>query len=92
MKCCQSTPGSPDYILRVSHSNSVTPVSPLTHSRSLTIYLEALIELGGDALGGRDQVNWEMHLEAVIDRVWRCTGRPCSSEFGNSLGGRDRVN
>jgi len=33
-----------------------------------------------------------MHLEAVIDRVWRCTGRPSSSEFGDALGGRGRVN
>jgi len=41
-----------------------------------------------DALGGRDRVNWEMHLEAVIDRVWRWTGRPWSSEFGDALGGR----
>jgi hypothetical protein len=33
-----------------------------------------------------------MHLEAVIDRVWRCAGRPRSSELGHTLGGRDGVN
>jgi len=33
-----------------------------------------------------------MHLEAVIERVWRCTWRPSSSEFGDALGGRDLVN
>jgi len=33
-----------------------------------------------------------MHLEAVIDRVWRCTGRPRSSELRDELGGQDRVN
>jgi hypothetical protein len=30
----------------------------------------------GDALGGRDQVNSEMHLEAVMERVGRYTWRP----------------
>jgi len=33
-----------------------------------------------------------MHLEAVIERVWRCTWRTSSSEFGDALAGRDRVN
>jgi hypothetical protein len=32
-----------------------------------------------------------MHLEAVIDRVWRCTWKPRSSEFGYALGVRDRA-
>jgi hypothetical protein len=43
-----------------------------------------------------------MHLEAVIQRVWRCTWRPRSSElrctlwlgqseFGDALAGYDRV-
>jgi len=56
-----------------------------------------------DALGGRDRVNWEMYLEAAIERVWRRTSRlrlrwtqrrtwrPRSSEFGDTFGGRDRV-
>jgi len=66
MKCCLSTPGSPEYILRITHSISVTPVSPFTHRRDLRIYLEAVIELVWrctsrlrvsdlrDALGGGD--------------------------------------
>jgi len=48
------------------------------------------VELG-DALGGHDRVslemhlkakiklNSEMHLEAVIERVWSCSWRPRSS-------------
>jgi len=32
-----------------------------------------------------------MHLEAVIERVWRCTWRLSSSEFGDALGGHDRA-
>jgi hypothetical protein len=32
-----------------------------------------------------------MHLEAGIERVWRCTGRPWPSGIGDALGGRDRV-
>jgi hypothetical protein len=52
------------------------------------MHLEAVIEQSGDALGGRDRVNPEMHLEAeiklnsemhlevVIERVWRSTGKP----------------
>jgi hypothetical protein len=30
-------------------------------------------------------VNREMHTEAVLDRVWRCTGRPRAIEFGAAL-------
>ena len=36
-------------------------------------------------------MNCEMHLEAVIDRVWRWTGRPRLSELRDALGGRDRA-
>jgi len=55
----------------------------------------------GDAQGGRDRVTSRMHLEAVIERVWRCTWRPrsgwterCtwrswSSEFEDALAGHD---
>jgi hypothetical protein len=35
-------------------------------------------------------VNSEMHFEAVIELVWRCTWRPKSSELRDALGGRDR--
>ena len=104
MRCCLSTPESPEYILRVAHSTSVTPVPPYTHRRSLTIYLEATFELVWrctwrprsnelrDDLGGRDRSSLEMHLEAVIEWTERWTPRPRSSEFGNTLGGRDQVN
>ena len=56
MRCCLSTLGSPEYILCVAHSTSVTPVSLSTHRRSLTKYLEAVIE-----------PVFEMHLEAEIE-------------------------
>jgi hypothetical protein len=36
-------------------------------------------------------VGLEIHLLAVIERVWRYTWRLSSSEFEDSLGGRDRV-
>jgi len=36
-------------------------------------------------------VTSEMHLEAVIERVWRCNRRPRSSELRAALGGQDRV-
>jgi len=42
-------------------------------------------------VGGRDGVNSEMHMEAMIDRVWRYSWRPRSSKFGDALGGRDRA-
>jgi hypothetical protein len=35
-------------------------------------------------------VNRELQLQAVIDRVWRCTWRPRSSELRAVLVGRDR--
>ena len=37
-------------------------------------------------------MNSEMHWEAVIEEVWRCTLRLSSSEFGDPIGDRDRVN
>ena len=39
------------------------------------------------ALGGCDRAN----LEALMERVWRYSWRPRSREFGDKLGGRDRV-
>jgi hypothetical protein len=33
-----------------------------------------------------------MHLDSAIDRVWRCTERPCSSKYGNTIGDQDGVN
>jgi len=36
-------------------------------------------------------VNSEMHLEAVIERVWRCTWTLRSSELRDALGGRHRA-
>jgi len=36
-------------------------------------------------------VNLEMHLEAVIERVRRCTWRPGSSEPRDALRGRDQA-
>jgi len=41
----------------------------------------------GDVLGGHDRAN----RKAVIERVWRYTGRPRSSDFGDALGGRTRA-
>jgi len=43
-----------------------------------------------DALWGRDQASWEMHVETEIGWTQRCSGRLGWSEF--ALGGRDRVN
>jgi len=103
MRCCLCTLGSLEYMLRVADSTSVTPVSLFSHRRSLTIYLEAIIELVWrctwrprsselrDALGGRDRSSLEMHWEAVIERVWRCTSRPRMSELRDAFGGRDRA-
>jgi len=50
-------------------------------------------------LGGRDRASLEIHLEAVIERVWRCTPRLWSSEVGGAhgrlgwceLGGRNQA-
>jgi hypothetical protein len=43
-----------------------------------------------DTVGGQDRVNCEMDMEAVINRVWKCTWRPWSGQFGDALRGRDR--
>ena len=103
MRCFLSTPGSPEYILHIVHSTSVTPGSLYTHRRFLTIYLEAVIELVWrctwrprlselrDALGGHDWSSLEMHREAAIEWVWRCNWRSGLSELRDPLGGRDRL-
>ena len=44
-----------------------------------------------DALGGRDWVNSEMHLEAEIEWTQRCTWRPRLSELRDALRGCDRA-
>jgi len=103
MRCCLSTPESPEYILRVAHSTSVTLVSPSTHRRSITLYLEAVIEWVWrctwwprwselrDALGGRDRASLDMHLEAEIRWTQRHTLRLWPSEFGDALAGYHRA-
>jgi len=82
---CLSTPGSAEYILPVTLSISVTPVSLYNRRRSLKMYMQAGIEWlwrctwrprsckFGDALGGRDRVNSVLHLDAVNKQVWTWT-------------------
>jgi len=103
MNCCLSTLGSPEYILRVAHALSVTPVSLYAHRRSLPIFLDSVLDLIwrwtwsprsselSNALGGWVGVNWEMNLEVVIDWVWRCTVRTRWTELRVGLGGGDRA-
>jgi len=100
MRWCLSTPGSAEHILPVTLSTSVTPVCQYNRRRSLKMYL---IERVWDPLGDGDQMNSEMHLEAGIKRIWRCTWRPRSSwlrrctrrpwsiEFGDELWGCDQA-
>ena len=44
MRECLSTLGSPEYVLPVAQSTSVTPVSLYTCRCSLMMYLKAVIE------------------------------------------------
>ena len=79
MRGCLSTPGCPKYVLSVTQSTSVTPVSLYTGRRSLTMYMKAMImrverctwrpgssELR-DALRGRHRASLEIHSGAEID-------------------------
>ena len=73
-----SIPGSPEYILCITHSCCVTPVWTYTHRHSYTIKMKAIIELVWrctspprsselrEPLGGRDQLNLDMHSEAKV--------------------------
>jgi len=88
MRWCLSVPGSAKYILPVTLSTSVSPVSPHDHPRSLKMYW---IECIWDALGEGDRVNSEMHLEAMIERVGICTWRLGLSELRDALGSRNRA-
>jgi len=95
MRCCLSTPGYPEYILRVAHSTSVTPGSPYPHHRSFHLHSPCISVLPPsllkDILGVGDQSSLQMHWEAVIEWVWRYTWRPRWSELRDALGGRDRL-
>jgi hypothetical protein len=42
-------------------------------------------------MGGRDRASLEIHWEAMIKRVWRCTSRPRSSDLREALSGYDRA-
>ena len=53
---------------------------------SITVPPLSLLE---DVLGGRDWASLEMHLEAVIESIWRYTWRLRSSELRDGLEGRD---
>jgi len=99
-----STPESPKYKLHVAHSTSVTSVSPYTHRRLLTMYLEAVMEwvwsctwrLSSselrDTLRGCDRAS--LYIQLQTDIVWteRCTCRRWLSKYGDALGGQDQVN
>jgi len=78
MRWCLSTPGSAEYILPITLSTSITPVSPWNRHRFLKMYL---IKRVWDALGDGDWMNSEMHMVARIERVWRCTWRTWSCEL-----------
>jgi len=51
------------------------------------MHLEAEIVELREALGGHDRASLEMHLGAVIERVWRCTWTPSAIEIEGVLGG-----
>jgi len=99
MRWYLSTPGSAEYILPITLSTSVTPVSPYTRHCSLKMYLEAVIEWvwrftwrpWSWELRGHNRASLVIHMEAVIERVWRCTWRLWLSEYRDTLGGCDRA-
>jgi len=78
MRWCLSTLWSAEYILPITLSTPVTPVSPYNRRRSLKMYL---IEPVWDALGDGDRRNSEMRLEAGLERVWRFTWRSWSCKL-----------
>jgi len=79
-------------------SNTHRAITPLSHNFSadavgaaqfvntmfmwFEIYFEVISSKFGDALGGQDGVNTELHLEAIIERVWRCLWRPWICKLG----------
>ena len=56
-----------------------------------TVYLDWQRAIWGGP-GNQDEVNTEIHPEAVIEWVWRWTWRRHSSVFRDTLGGCDRLN
>jgi len=96
MRWCLSTPGSAEYILPVTLSTSVTPVSQYTRRRSFKMYLEAVNERVWGCTwrpwscepAGRNRTSLEIHLEALIEQIWRCTWRQWWCELGGRIQAR----
>jgi hypothetical protein len=89
-------PGSPEDILHVVHSSSVTPICPYIHFYTFAMYLEAMIEQVcrctrrlrssdlRDAHAGHDWARLDLHFEAVIKQVWTSNGWPRLSEVSDT--------
>jgi len=70
------------YIATHLHTLYLDWLKAVLESNSRCAWKWRLSELR-DILRGRDRASLEMHLEAVIERIWRYTWRPWSSEFGD---------
>jgi len=57
------------------------------HYPCISMYPQSLIN---DILGGCDGASLEMHWEAMIEWVWKCTWRSRWSELRDTLGNRDQ--
>ena len=86
-----STLGSPEYILCMAHSTSVTPASLYTHHRSLTMYLDAVITRIRRCIWRPGSSEPRDTLRGHDRASWRCNWRPRLSELRDALGSHDRV-
>ena len=63
----------------------------MTIERTLRYTLRPWSSEIGDALGGVNRVQLEIHLEAMIEWTQRCTPRSWSTEFGDAPAGHDQA-
>ena len=102
--CGSSWPRIPSYsftsfLPSPSQNRSFSWIPCGYHARCGGVLLMGCLPSSSTVAPHHDRVNLEMHSEAVIERVWRYTWRPSSSEFGDSfwwpwwceLGSRNRA-
>ena len=87
--CGSSRPGKP--ITSLSQNCSFPRIPIGCRERCSGVLMMDSLPSSSVVSPHRDRASWEMHFEAVIERVWRCTSSQRSSELRDALAGPDRA-
>jgi len=87
--CGSSWPGTHSYPLTLflcssSQNRSFSRIPSGCHGRCGGVLMMGFLPFSSTDSPHPDRMNSEIHSEAVIERVWRCTWRPQSSMLGDT--------